>query len=256
MGRDGGENPGTRLTVDGGPGWQGPHPTRAPHLTSNPTTPCGFGTFPTIKRSIGSSASTTASGPEHNVDNIMLAHSLRPHSMEGHMALYKSVLHHSDNALPTWFLEAMGTLVSHLNRCTSCVEHHFSGMRRLLGDDRRGSQMRAALEHGAYEPLCSASEARALEYAHALTVAVHEQDAVRRPFDVLRASGLDDGKILEINQVVANFGYANRVVIGLGVTTDGDIHGTVARQCRRQQRLVTSLVRPRTPAAICRARAS
>jgi len=26
-------------------------------------------------------------GPDNNVDNIMMAHSLRPHSMEGHMAL-------------------------------------------------------------------------------------------------------------------------------------------------------------------------
>ncbi|MEP7380505.1 MAG: alkylhydroperoxidase [Gemmatimonadota bacterium] len=165
------------------------------------------------------------SGPEHNVDNIMLAHSLRPHSMEGHMALYKSVLHHSGNALPTWFLEAIGTLVSYLNGCTYCVEHHFSGLRRLLGDERRAGEMRAALEHGKYEPLFTASEARALEYANALTVAVHDQDVVRRRFDALRASGLDDGMMLEINQVVAYFGYANRVVIGLGVTTDGDILG-------------------------------
>ena len=34
-------------------------------------------------------------GPDNNVDNIMLAHSLRPHTMEGHMALYKHVLHHT-----------------------------------------------------------------------------------------------------------------------------------------------------------------
>ena len=33
-------------------------------------------------------------GPDNNVDNIMLAHSLRPHSMQGHMTLYKYVLHH------------------------------------------------------------------------------------------------------------------------------------------------------------------
>jgi hypothetical protein len=32
-------------------------------------------------------------GPGDNVDNIMLAHSLRPHTMEGHMTLYKYVLH-------------------------------------------------------------------------------------------------------------------------------------------------------------------
>ena len=36
-------------------------------------------------------------GPDDNVDNIMLAHSLRPHTMEGHMSLYKHVLHHSGN---------------------------------------------------------------------------------------------------------------------------------------------------------------
>ncbi len=35
-------------------------------------------------------------GPDDNVDNIMMMHSLRPHSMEGHMAIYKYVLHHSE----------------------------------------------------------------------------------------------------------------------------------------------------------------
>lgn len=27
-------------------------------------------------------------GPNNNVDNIMMAHSLRPHTMDGHMAIY------------------------------------------------------------------------------------------------------------------------------------------------------------------------
>lgn len=30
-------------------------------------------------------------GPDNNVDNIMMMHSLRPHSMEGHMAIYKYI---------------------------------------------------------------------------------------------------------------------------------------------------------------------
>ena len=38
-----------------------------------------------------------ATGPDNNVDNIMMSHSLRPHTMEGHMAIYKYVLHHSGN---------------------------------------------------------------------------------------------------------------------------------------------------------------
>ena len=50
-------------------------------------------------------------GPGDNVDNIMMAHSLRPHTMEGHMALYKHVLHHSGNTVAKWFLETIGVWV-------------------------------------------------------------------------------------------------------------------------------------------------
>lgn len=32
-------------------------------------------------------------GPKDNVDNVLLIHSLRPHSLVGHMAIYKNVLH-------------------------------------------------------------------------------------------------------------------------------------------------------------------
>lgn len=74
-------------------------------------------------------------GPDDNVDNIMMSHSLRPHTMEGHMAIYKNVLHHTGNTLPEWFLELIGVWVSALNECDYCVEHHFAGMKRLLGDD-------------------------------------------------------------------------------------------------------------------------
>ena len=56
-------------------------------------------------------------GPGGQVDNVLQIHSLRPHSLEGHMALYKAVLHHPRNAFPVWFLECVGVLVSRLNRC-------------------------------------------------------------------------------------------------------------------------------------------
>ena len=46
-------------------------------------------------------------GPGDNVDNIMLAHSQRPHTMEGHMSLYKYVLHHPHNTVDKWFREAL-----------------------------------------------------------------------------------------------------------------------------------------------------
>ena len=41
----------------------------------------------------------------------------------------------------------------------------------------------------------------------------------------LREAGFDDGEILELNQVSAYFAYANRTVLGLGITTAGDIIG-------------------------------
>jgi uncharacterized protein YciW len=41
----------------------------------------------------------------------------------------------------------------------------------------------------------------------------------------MRGAGLDDGEILEVNQVVSYFAYVNRTVLGLGVDTEGDTLG-------------------------------
>ena len=38
----------------------------------------------------------------------------------------------------------------------------------------------------------------------------------------MQNAGIDDGEILEVNQVTAYFCYANRTVLGLGTTTEGD----------------------------------
>jgi len=46
----------------------------------------------------------------------------------------------------------------------------------------------------------------------------------------MRAAGYDDGEILEINQVTAYFAYANRTVLGLGCSTEGDILGLSPNQ--------------------------
>lgn len=164
-------------------------------------------------------------GPDDNVDNIMLAHSLRPHSMEGHMAIYKYVLHHSANQVPKWFLEALGVYVSLLNGCAYCVDHHFSGMARLVNDAARANSIRKALDSSNFDEVFDAAQVAALRYAEALTRAPQNTDQLKARLDAMRAAGLDDGRILEINQVVSYFSYANRTVLGLGVTTDGDILG-------------------------------
>ena len=163
-------------------------------------------------------------GPDDNVDNIMMMHSLRPHTMEAHMAVYKYVLHHSANTVPKWFLETIGVWVSLLNRCNYCVDHHFAGLQRLLNDRQRGDALLAAMKSRQIDGCAlSAKEKSALRYAEALTLA----PASLSEADVgdLRASGWTDGEILEINQVTAYFAYANRTVLGLGCSTEGDVLG-------------------------------
>src|SRR5260370_22384855 len=86
---------------------------------------------------LGSKLYERVAGPDGHVDNVLQIHSLRPHTLEGHMALYKSVLHHSGNKVPKWLLETIGVYVSLLNGCSYCVEHHFAGLSRLLKNDDR-----------------------------------------------------------------------------------------------------------------------
>lgn len=162
-------------------------------------------------------------GPDNNVDNIMLAHSLRPHTMEGHMTLYKNTLHHFGNQIDKWFLEALGVYTSLLNECHYCVDHHFAGMARLLGDQARADLMKQSLIQETYLDAFSAKQAAALTYSKLLTRTASSLTASH--IETLRQQGWDDGEILEINQVVAYFNYANRTVLGLGVNTDGDILG-------------------------------
>ena len=162
-------------------------------------------------------------GPDNNVDNIMLAHSLRPHSMEGHMALYKYVLHHPRNVLPKAYLETIGVYVSMLNECRYCIDHHYAGLLRLLQDDGRGAAIRDALEAGDPAAAFEGRELAGLRYVEKLTRTPASLSA--GDVDALREAGFDDGEILEINQVTAYFAYANRTVLGLGINTDGDIIG-------------------------------
>lgn len=162
-------------------------------------------------------------GPNNNIDNIMLAHSLRPHTMEGHMTLYKYVLHHPRNTLPKAYLETIGVYVSLLNRCQYCADHHFAGLSRLLSDDERAAEIWRAFQDRRPAAAFAGRELAGLQYAERLTTGAADLSA--QAIQDLRRAGFDDGEILELNQVAAYFAYANRTVLGLGIDTHGDIIG-------------------------------
>ena len=161
--------------------------------------------------------------PHGTVDNVMKVHSLRPQTMHGHIELYRSVLHHKDITLPLWFLEVVASYVSIKNRCAYSLTHHLRNARTLIADDQRTEATYAALQAGKPEQVFGGKELALLRYAAKLTS--HVADMVETDVLEPRAAGCTDGEILEVNQVTAYFNYSNRVLNGLGVTTEGDAIG-------------------------------
>ena len=161
--------------------------------------------------------------PHGTVDNVMQAHSLRPHTMLGHIALYRAVLNHPDNVLPEWFLEAVGTYTSLLNGCDYSLEHHAHNARTLLGGGARGEAAIAALRDQQPERAFEGKYLALLQYVRKLTV--EPAKMAKDDYLSLREAGASDGEILETNQVCGYFNYVNRHLNGLGVTTTGDVIG-------------------------------
>jgi len=163
-------------------------------------------------------------GPGGQVDQVLQIHSLRPHTLEGHMALYKAVLHHPRNKLPLWFLEAVGVLVSRLNGCGYCDRHHTTGLRRLM---EKSAMSFEDYDRALQQPMpgvpFSPTEQAALGYAAKLTHTPAEIE--QADIDYLKEQGMSDGEILELNQVASYFAYANRSVTGLGVSIEGEVLG-------------------------------
>ena len=159
---------------------------------------------------------------KNSIDNILKVHSLRPHTLTGHMALYKNVLHNSNNSLPKWYLETIGVYVSLLNKCSYCVDHHFSGLKRVLKNENEfnAQEIRHCLNADKPGDYFKGKFLSGLKYAKQLTVAPAQigQEIIRE----MQKAGFSDGEILEVNQVTAYFNYANRTVLGLGVHTDGE----------------------------------
>lgn len=153
--------------------------------------------------------------PHGTVDNVMRVHSLRPNTMRGHVVLYRACLHDAANTVPMWFQEVISSYVSTLNDCAYSYANHWANARHLIGDAARADDIETALLATTPEAAFDGAELAALRYAEKLT---------RRPGEMiepdvvaLRAAGWSDGEILEINQIVGYFNYANRLLNGLGV---------------------------------------
>jgi len=161
--------------------------------------------------------------PHGTVDNVMRVHSLRPNTMRGHVTLYRAALHDDANTLPTWLQETISSYVSILNDCPYSLANHWANARHPIADDKRADEIETALHGRKPEEAFQGSELALLRYAEKLTASPGNMEEA--DVEALRATGLDDGQILEANQIIGYFNYVNRCLNGLGVTTDGDIVG-------------------------------
>jgi uncharacterized peroxidase-related enzyme len=161
--------------------------------------------------------------PQGNIDNVYQAQSLRPHTIIGHDTLYRSVLHDSGNLLADWFLEAIAVYTCLLLKCSYAVTHHFANMKVLLNDDQRSGIIYEAFSDNDLDKAFQGHELALLNYVSKLTKSPGEMV----PSDIakLQNLGIEDGFILEVNQVCASFNYSARVINGLGVKIGGDIIG-------------------------------
>lgn len=161
--------------------------------------------------------------PHGTLDNVMRVHSLRPSTLHGHVTLYRAALHDAANTLPTWLQETIASYVSMLNECPYSLANHWANARHLIADDERANAIHDALAADAPEQAFSGVELGLLVYARKLTSTPGQM--TEADVQALRKAGLEDGEILEANQIIGYFNYVNRCLNGLGVTTDGDVIG-------------------------------
>ena len=92
-----------------------------------------------------------------------------------------------------------------------------------MSDPEKAEMIEAAFQIRAPENAFEGAELAILRYAEKLTLS--PGDMQEADIAALKNEGISDGEILEANQIIGYFNYVNRLLNGLGVSTDGDIVG-------------------------------
>jgi uncharacterized peroxidase-related enzyme len=143
--------------------------------------------------------------------------------MNGHMALYKAVLHNEKNTIPKWFQETLSSYVSIIKKCEYSFKNHLQNACYLINNKDKCDIIRIALEKRTPYQEFDNKELALLNYAEKLIETPGKMN--KQDFQKLKEEVIEDGEILEANQIICYFNYVNRSINGLGVTTEVDIVG-------------------------------
>lgn len=150
------------------------------------------------------------------VANIMKVHSLNPNAMEAHLNLYMGIMFR-DRKISREECEIIAVVVSGLNGCRYCIDHHKEALKYYWKDEERMDSL--IREHQNLEGI-SDRVAQMIIYAKKLT----ENSEMMNQDDVisLKEVGLTDEEILNVNLVTSYFNFVNRIALGLGVEVSGE----------------------------------
>ena len=93
----------------------------------------------------------------------------------------------------------------------------------LINNDEKSGKIKEALDLRKPEIFFDGSQLAILNYAEKLTCTPGEMK--KSDIGILKKAGVEDGEILEANQIICYFNYVNRSINGLGVSTEGDTVG-------------------------------
>lgn len=147
------------------------------------------------------------------VADIFKAQSLFPSSLQAHLELYLSLMF-GGGGLTRRQREIIAVVVSSVNHCEYCVEHHSTALRKYARDEAFVTQLGDNPDSVSLGP----KEKAMVDHAVALTR--DPGSLTEAHIEALRGKGMNDEEILQLTLIASYFNFVNRIASGLGVNLE------------------------------------
>ena len=151
------------------------------------------------------------------VPNVYSAYSLKPQRLRHFMQMYNEIML-APSGLSKLEREMIAVVVSSANRCYYCLVAHGAAVRTLSGDPELGEMMAFNYRVAKLPPRQRAM----LDFAHKLTVALHEVDDTDRA--ALRVHGFSSEDIFDIAETASFFNLSNRMAAATDMMPNHEYH--------------------------------
>ncbi|MFU8828516.1 MAG: peroxidase-related enzyme [Phycisphaerales bacterium] len=152
------------------------------------------------------------------VDDILKLHSVNPPALGTHVAIAVSAMH-AESPLSRVDREIIGVVVSLVNGCEYCLNHHANALEKLLPDDRK-SIVEPLATDGDTDGLTDRETAIA-KYVQKLTI--DPGGMTGGDIGALKGVGLTDREVHDVVHAAAYCAYASRIALGLGASIQADV---------------------------------